>query len=152
VQKATELGVKRISPVFTEHGVVRLDAERAGKRREHWQKVAESACEQSGRIRPPLVDLPVTLKQFLGARPPAADVDLVLRPGAMPPLASIAPPQTKLCLLVGPEGGFSDGEYADAEAAGFGAVGLGPRVLRTETAALAAIAVAQAAWGDLAGR
>lgn len=152
VQKATELGVKRISPVFTEYGVVRLDAARAGKRREHWQRVAESACEQSGRIRPPLVDLPVPLKQFLGARPAAADVDLVLRPGALPPLASIPAPQTKLCLLVGPEGGFSDGEYADAEVAGFLAVSLGPRVLRTETAALAAIAVAQAAWGDLAGR
>lgn len=152
VQKATELGVKRISPVFTEYGVVRLDAERAGKRREHWQRVAESACEQSGRTRPPLVDLPVSLKQFLGARPATADVDLVLKPRALRPLASLAAPRTKLCLLVGPEGGFSDNEYADAEATGFGAVSLGPRILRTETAALAAIAVAQAAWGDLASR
>jgi 16S rRNA (uracil1498-N3)-methyltransferase len=152
VQKATELGVKRISPVFTEHGVVRLDDERAAKRREHWQRVVESACEQSGRIRPPLVDRPVTLKQFLGARPAATDVDLILKPGAAQPLASIAAPQTKICLLVGPEGGFSGGEYGDAEVAGFGAVSLGPRVLRTETAALAAIAILQAAWGDLAGR
>lgn len=152
VQKATELGVKRITPVLTEFGVVRLDGERTEKRREHWQRVAESACEQCGRIRPPLVDTPVTLKNFLGARPQSADVDLVLQPGAANSLASLPEPQTKLCLLVGPEGGFSDSEYGDVRAAGFESVSLGPRVLRTETAALAALAIAQASWGDLALR
>ena len=149
IQKATELGVKRISPVFTEHGVVKLDDKRAQKRRDHWQGVATSACEQSGRVRPPLVDAPVTLNSWFGAGAKEAGTDLILQPGAPTPLTSIAAPATKLCLLVGPEGGFSDSEYDDADVAGFKAVSLGPRVLRTETAALAAIAVAQSVWGDL---
>lgn len=149
VQKATELGVKRISPVLTEFGVVKLDADRAGKRREHWQKIAESACEQSGRVRPPLVDEPVTLKNWFGAKTRDADVDLILKPGANRALASIDAPKTKLCLLIGPEGGFSETEYEDAGIAGFTAVSLGPRILRTETAAIAAIAIAESLWGDL---
>jgi len=149
VQKATELGVKRITPVLTEYGVVRLDATRAAKRREHWQGVAASACEQSGRIRPPLVDPVISLNAWFGARPRAADLDLILCPGAADALAGIAAPQTKVCLLIGPEGGFSQSEYEDAEAAGFRAVSLGPRVLRTETAAIAALAIAQSSWGDL---
>ncbi len=149
VQKATELGVKRISPVLTEYGVVKLDAERAEKRREHWQKVAASACEQSGRIRPPLIDAPVPLKTWFGEQPGDADVDLVLRPGAAQPLTAIAAPETKACILIGPEGGFSPVEYEDAAVAGFVEVSLGPRILRTETAAIAAIAVMQSMWGDL---
>jgi 16S rRNA (uracil1498-N3)-methyltransferase len=151
VQKATELGVKRITPVFTEYGVVRLDEKRAARRRDHWQAVAESACEQSGRIRPPLIDAPVALNTWFGIGAKETGTDLVLRPGATTPLASIDAPVTKICLLIGPEGGFSDQEYADAELAGFMAVSLGPRVLRTETAALATVTVAQALWGDLSG-
>lgn len=150
IQKATELGVKRISPVFTEYGVVKLDAARAEKRRAHWQGVATSACEQSGRIRPPLIDAPIDLNTWFGAGAKEADVDLILQPGAATPLASVGSPVTKICLLIGPEGGFSDSEYEDAQVAGFDAVSLGPRVLRTETAALTAIAVAQTLWGDLA--
>lgn len=149
VQKATELGVKRISPVLTEHGVVKLDAARTARRREHWQKIAESACEQSGRIRPPLIDAPLPLKSWFGQRSRQPDIELVLQPGATKALTSIALPQTKVCILIGPEGGFSDSEYEDAAVAGFIAVSLGPRILRTETAALAALAVLQAAWGDL---
>ena len=149
VQKATELGVKRITPVFTEYGVVKLDEKRAARRRDHWQGVAQSACEQSGRIRPPLIDAPVLLNTWFGMGAKETDTDLILRPGAVTSLASIAAPVTKICLLIGPEGGFSDQEYADAELAGFTAVSLGPRVLRTETAALAAVAVAQALWGDI---
>jgi len=149
VQKATELGVKRISPVLTEYGVVKLDGDRAGKRREHWQKIANSACEQSGRTRPPLIDDPVPLKTWFGAKTDASDVDLILRPGAATSMASLEAPQTKVCLLIGPEGGFSEVEYEDAEVAGFTAVSLGPRVLRTETAAIAAVAVAESLWGDL---
>ena len=148
VQKATELGVKRITPVLTAHGVVKLDAKRAAKRRDHWQAVAASACEQSGRIRPPLIDDIVALNHWFGARPKAADLDLILKPGASQSLAGIAAPQTKVCLLVGPEGGFSDPEYDDASVAGFRAVSLGPRILRTETAAITALAIAQARWGD----
>jgi len=149
VQKATELGVKRITPVFTEYGVVKLDQARAAKRSDHWQSIAISACEQSGRIRPPLIDAPVDLNAWFGAGAREADSDLILRPGATTPLSSIAAPATKVCLLIGPEGGFSDTEYEDAEIAGFTAVSLGPRILRTETAALTAIAVAQSFWGDL---
>lgn len=148
VQKATELGVKRITPVFTEYGVVKLNGARAAKRNDHWQSVAIGACEQSGRIRPPLIDAPVDLNAWFGAGTKEADSDLILRPGAATPLSSIAAPVTKVCLLIGPEGGFSDTEYEDAEIAGFAAVSLGPRVLRTETAALTAIAVVQSLWGD----
>ena len=149
IQKATELGVKRISPVLTEYGVVKLDAERAAKRRDHWQGVAESACEQSGRTRPPLIDTPMDLNAWLGARSKEADTDVILHPEAAQSLASKAEPSTKLCLLIGPEGGFSAREFDDAEIAGFAAVSLGPRILRTETAALAALAAAQTLWGDL---
>ena len=152
VRKATELGVKRISPVLNEYGVVKLDQARPTRRRDHWQKVAESACEQSGRIRPPLIDEPLTLKSWLGAKTREADVDLILRPDATTPMASLQPPKTKVCLLIGPEGGFSDIEYDDASVAGFTAVSLGPRVLRTETAAIAAVAIAESMWGDLGPR
>jgi 16S rRNA (uracil1498-N3)-methyltransferase len=149
VQKATELGVKRISPVLTEYGVVKFDAARAAKRRDHWQSVAESACEQSGRTRPPLIDAPLGLNAWFGGRSKEADTDLILRPDASQALASVEAPSTKLCLLIGPEGGFSAREYDDAEVAGFAAVSLGPRILRTETAALAALTIAQTLWGDL---
>lgn len=148
VQKATELGVKRISPVLTEYGVVKFDAARAAKRRDHWQGVAQSACEQSGRTRPPLIDPPMDLNAWFGATTKDSDTDLILSPHAGTALVSLPAPATKVCLLIGPEGGFSDKEYDDANAAGFIAVALGPRVLRTETAALAALAVVQSHWGD----
>jgi len=149
VQKATELGVKRISPVLTDHSVVKLDARRTAKRRYHWQRVAESACEQSGRIRPPLIDEPLSLNSWFGAKTNDTDIDLILQPRAATSLTSIAAPKTKVCLLIGPEGGFSDSEYEDAAVANFKAVALGPRILRTETAAVAALTVAQSLWGDL---
>jgi 16S rRNA (uracil1498-N3)-methyltransferase len=151
VQKATELGVKRISPVLTEYGMVKLKGDRAAKRRDHWQSVAESACEQSGRIRPPRIDEIVTLNSWFGNRPREPGTDLVLQPGAANSLVTIPPPSTKLCLLIGPEGGFSDSEYEDVQVAGFQTVSLGPRILRTETAAVAAISIAQSLWGDLGG-
>ena len=148
VQKATELGVKRISPVLTDHGVVKLQAARAEKRREHWQRVAVSACEQSGRIRPPLIDVPQPLRDWFGGQRERDATELILKPGAAVSLAGTKPPETRLCLLVGPEGGFSQREYGDAAVAGFSPVGLGPRILRTETAAIAALAIAQSLWGD----
>ncbi len=149
VQKATELGVKRITPVLTEFGVVKLKADRAEKRREHWQKVAASACEQSGRTRLPLIDTPIPLKNWFGSKPEKVDAELILTPGGATALSSIAAPETKICVLIGPEGGFSDAEYQDAEVSGFKAVSLGPRVLRTESAAIATLAVLQSLWGDL---
>jgi 16S rRNA (uracil1498-N3)-methyltransferase len=90
------------------------------------------------------------LNAWFGARTRNADTDLILRPEATQALAKTKAPTTKLCLLIGPEGGFSAKEYDDAEIAGFTAVSLGPRILRTETAALAALAVAQTLWGDSA--
>jgi len=150
VQKATELGVKRITPVLTEYGVVKLDPARREKRRDHWESVATNACEQSGRTRLPLIDPPMTLRDWFGAKPAAVDAELILAPGASTSLAAINTPTTKVCLLIGPEGGFSASEYEDAAIAGFEAVALGPRVLRTETAAVAALSVLQSRWGDLA--
>ena len=149
VQKATELGVNRLTPVLTHHGVVRLDQERAEKRRQHWQQVANSASEQCGRTRPPLVDPPIALNSWFGAKDATDSTEMILKPGAATQLASITPPATRLCLLIGPEGGFSEREYEDAEIAGLQAIALGPRILRTETAALAAISIAQSCWGDL---
>lgn len=149
VQKATELGVTRITPVLTAYGVVKLDDRRAAKRLDHWQGVAASACEQSGRTRLPHIDPPVSLKQWFGERPADAEVDLILRPEAATSLADAPVPTTGVCLLIGPEGGFSDTEYEDAAISGFDAVSLGPRILRTETAAAAALAVLQSRYGDL---
>lgn len=149
VQKATELGVRRITPVLTAHGVVRLEPRRAANRLEHWRQVAISACEQCGRARLPLLDAPVPLANWFGDRPAGADVDLVLKPGADGPLTGIEAPRTGVTILIGPEGGFSDNEYENAAIAGFRAVSLGPRILRTETAAVAALAVLQSRWGDL---
>ena len=99
-------------------------------------------------LRLPLIDAPITLKNWFGTKTDAIDVELILKPGATTALTTIAAPQTKVCLLIGPEGGFSDVEYTDANAAGFTAVSLGPRVLRTETAAIAALAMVQSMWGD----
>ena len=149
VQKATELGVRRITPVLTHHGMVKFDQKRAEKRRQHWQQVATGACEQSGRTRAPLIDAPVDLNTWFGAKESSDSTELILRPGTSTAFASIGKPASKLCLLIGPEGGFSEREFEDAEIAGFQAVSLGPRILRTETAALAAIAIAQSCWGDL---
>ena len=150
VQKATELGVKRISPVLTEYGVVKLDQARAEKRRDHWASVSTSACEQSGRTRLPLIDAPMALKEWFGNKPTEVDAELILAPGSSSSLSEISTPTMKICLLIGPEGGFSDTEYEDAAVAGFEAVSLGPRVLRTETAAVAALSILQSRWGDLA--
>ncbi len=149
VQKATELGVKRVTPVLTEHGVVKLGEERAARRREHWQKVAASACEQSGRTRLPLIDAPAPLREWLRDRPPHTDTDLVLVPGARTSLPSVRAPRIKVCVLIGPEGGFSGTEADDAVAAGFQAVSIGKRILRTESAAIAALSILQSLWGDL---
>jgi 16S rRNA (uracil1498-N3)-methyltransferase len=149
VQKATELGVSRISPVLTDHGVVRFDDKRAAKRCEHWRRVAESACEQSGRTCPPRIDAPQPLNYWFGTAPREEQCNVVLNPAAAIRLAGMAVPDAGLCLLIGPEGGFSEREYEDAKAAGFEAASLGPRILRTETAAIAAVALAQSSWGDL---
>lgn len=146
VQKAVELGVARIAPLMTERCVVRLDAARWTQRAAHWRKVVISACEQCGRNRPPELDEPVKLATWLGAQ---SGLRLFCDPRASIGLRELAHPAGSVCLLAGPEGGFSPEERESARAAGFTPVCLGPRVLRAETAALAALAALQALWGDL---
>lgn len=147
VQKAVELGIGAIQPLTTERSVVRLSSERAQKRVAHWQAIAIASCEQCGRNRVPEV-LPVQpFTAWLGA--PAIDaLRLTLAPGARLRLAELDRPQTPIVLIAGPEGGLSPREREDAERAGCTAVRLGPRVLRTETAAVAALAAIQTLWGD----
>lgn len=148
VQKATELGVQQISPVLTEYSVVKLKAERAQRRVQHWNKIAQSACEQSGRNKIPIIDEPIALHELLQQTEPAA-CKLLLQPSSPVSLQHIGKAETAVDLLIGPEGGVSDAEIELATNSGFTAVSLGPRVMRTETAALAAIAIIQALWGDL---
>ena len=149
VQKATELGVRRITPVITKFSVVRLDAAKAGKRAEHWTKIAQSACEQCGRNRLPEIDPPQSFAAMLDSVAPGV-ARILLHPGTGKPLASRRFDSGRIELLIGPEGGLGGGELEQAAAAGFVPCSLGPRILRTETAALAALAVLQAAHGDLA--
>ncbi|MDT4855834.1 Ribosomal RNA small subunit methyltransferase E [compost metagenome] len=144
IQKATELGVAEISPIVSERCEVRLKDERADKRLAHWRQVAISACEQCGRSVLPVIHAPVALADW--QRQVEADLRLVLHPVAEP-LASHARPGS-LAFLIGPEGGLSDAEVDAAKAAGFHAARLGPRVLRTETAPVVALSVAQQLWGD----
>ncbi|WP_137823110.1 16S rRNA (uracil(1498)-N(3))-methyltransferase [Pseudomonas sp. D(2018)] len=144
IQKATELGVAQISPIVSERCEVRLKDERADKRLAHWRQVAISACEQCGRSVLPVIHSPVTLADW--QRDVQADLKLVLHPVAEP-LAGHARPSS-LAFLIGPEGGLSEAEVDAAKAAGFHAARLGPRVLRTETAPVVALSVAQQLWGD----
>lgn len=146
IQKAVELGAARVQPLATARDVARLAGERAGKRLAHWQAVAVAACEQCGRNRVPEVAPVQGLARWLGAAPGAAR--FVLAPGAGAGLRALDPPAGPAVLLVGPEGGLAPEELAAAEAAGFRRLTLGPRVLRTETAGLAALAALQALWGD----
>lgn len=147
IQKAVELGVRSIQPLNTERSVVRLSPERAVKRMAHWQAVAAAACEQCGRNRVPVV-LPVATITTWLAHVPQGVLRFTLAPGAATSLHALDAPAAPVVLLVGPEGGLSPRERQDAEASGFTPVRLGPRVLRTETAALAALAAMQALWGD----
>jgi 16S rRNA (uracil1498-N3)-methyltransferase len=147
IQKAVELGVSAIQPLATERSVVRLGAERAAKRLAHWQGVVVAACEQCGRNRVPQV-LPVApLATWLGSMSANA-LRFTLTPGAARRLRELGRPAAPIVLLAGPEGGLSAREHDDAVAAGFTPIRLGPRVLRTETAAVAALAAMQTLWGD----
>jgi 16S rRNA (uracil1498-N3)-methyltransferase len=148
VQKATELGVAAIAPVATARSVVKLDADSRDRKAAHWRGIAVAACEQCGRARVPDVLEPVTLAARL-AKPARAGLRLLLSPGADASLAAAARGATSVELLVGPEGGLEDSERQSALAAGYRACRLGPRILRSETAAIAALAVLQAIAGDL---
>ncbi|KAF1686499.1 16S rRNA (uracil(1498)-N(3))-methyltransferase [Pseudoxanthomonas broegbernensis] len=149
LQKATELGVAGIVPASGERTEVKLDAERAQKRMAHWRSVVESACEQCGRARLPTLSPPAALD----AAARGLDVDgprLVLDPRGEHRLDALAAPAgNTVCVAIGPEGGWSPRDREVLHAAGFAGLRLGPRVLRTETAGLAAIAALQARFGDL---
>ncbi len=148
VQKATELGVRVVAPVITDFSVVRLDEDRAARRIQHWTRIAQSACEQSGRHRPPEIRPVQRLEACLAALPASA-VKLALDTGAATPLELAETPAQPVFLLVGPEGGLSPADLAAAAAHGFDILRLGPRVLRAESAALVGCALLQAQWGDL---
>jgi 16S rRNA (uracil1498-N3)-methyltransferase len=151
VQKATELGVTAIMPLSCEFTVVRLAEQARVRRRERWQAVAIGACEQCGRNRPPRVHDILELEAAcisMGAG--GEDLRLMLVPAAGAALAGLATPGLRgATLLIGPEGGLSEREQGLAQRAGFQACALGPRILRTETAPLAALAALQALAGDL---
>lgn len=149
IEKAVELGVTAVQPLAARRCVVRLSAERAQKKLEHWQGVIVAAAEQSGRNRLAALDGPVDFRDWLGA--PATGPRLLMSPRATASLvewARQAGPQP-VTLLVGPEGGFTDEEEDAAVRAGATMVSMGPRVLRTETAALAAVAMLNGLWGGM---
>jgi 16S rRNA (uracil1498-N3)-methyltransferase len=148
VQKATELGVAAIAPVVTVRSVVKLDRDGRARKLAHWRGIAIAACEQCGRAQVPAIAEPRTFAEFLAAPAPAG-ARLLLSPDAHLSLATTARGESRIEILAGPEGGLADDERRAAMDAGFRACRLGPRVLRSETAAIAAIAVLQAVAGDL---
>lgn len=159
VQKAVELGVTRITPLITQHGSVKLDADRMIKKVEHWRQIAISACEQCGRNTLPQIDPIISWSDMLvqlreEEKPPVSEefiIRWILHPDtdSMHQISQIA---QKIVLaakiFIGPEGGFSDNEVTAARAAGYTAITVGPRILRTETAAIAAITLLQTLFGD----
>lgn len=147
LQKATELGVSAVQPLFSERTEVRLPNERLERRSEHWQRVMAAACEQCGRARVPTLLEPLGLDEWLAMG--SAQARVVLEPAADAPLASLALDQAEVAVVVGPEGGFSEREMKLFQLAGVRAFRLGPRILRTETAGPAAIAILQSLYGDL---
>jgi 16S rRNA (uracil1498-N3)-methyltransferase len=157
VQKATELGVTRIVPVTSQRSVVRLDDHQAHSKQTHWRSVAISACEQCGRARLPVIDTPAQLLNYLGQLAPTEHRRWVLEPHTIAPALRDNPlarapqsmPVPAAEIAVGPEGGFAEDELEAFRIAGFSRLGLGPRVLRTETAAIAAMVWLQTLFGDM---
>ena len=150
VQKATELGVAAIQPVVTVRSVVKLDAAASERKRAHWRGVAIAACEQCGRAKLPGIAAPVPLSQWLG-EPGTGALRLLLAVDSTTSLVDVARGANSVELLVGPEGGLDESERDAARRARFLACRLGPRILRSETAAIAAITALQSVAGDLGG-
>lgn len=150
IEKAVELGVHSISPLSSQRSQIRIDDDRARKKLEHWRAIAEAACMQSGRDLIPAIDTPAPLTRWLGQV--LEPLKLVLDPRSSRSLsewlAGSGPLKGPVCVLVGPESGLSETELAAAQSCGFVPIQLGARVLRTETAGLAAIAALQALAGD----
>ncbi len=148
IQKAVELGAKHIQPIATARSVVKLNQQRAEKRIAHWQSVITSACEQSGRAFVPAVAMPLTLADWLANNPNSDSFRILLNPVGAKRFAELAKPTNEIELLIGAEGGLSPSEIEIATTNGFQSIILGPRILRTETAALTAIASMHTLWGD----
>lgn len=148
VQKATELGVSEILPVQTQRSVAKLTGTRAEKRTEHWRSVAISACEQCGRNDLPQIHAPQELDAWLLSMRNAPGSKFILLPGGATQLHAQPKPQGSVTFVVGPEGGFNADEANVAQQMGLVPILLGPRVLRTETAAIAGISALQTLWGD----
>jgi 16S rRNA (uracil1498-N3)-methyltransferase len=148
IQKATELGASRIVPVFTKRSVVRLDQKQADRKLEHWRAITIAACEQCGRNRIPELAAPVDFFDVLPADS-SGSTRLLLSPTGDLRIDDLDNVGAGITVLIGPEGGLEDAEHDAAVAAGFKAVRLGPRVLRTETAAIAALTIIQRYFGDL---
>lgn len=148
IQKSTELGVQRIVPVACERSVARIDARKADRKIVHWQSVAISACEQCGRARLPVIEPPTTTTAACAALPAPA-TKILLDPDGTQGLEGLLQPGEPVALLIGPEGGLTTNERDAARAAGFLRAQLGPRVLRTETAPIAALSIIQFLIGDL---
>ena len=149
IQKATELGATRIVPVFTQRSVVRLDDKQAGRKLQHWRAITVAACEQCGRNRLPDLATPVEFFDVLPASFTPNATRLLLSPHADLRIDDLRDIQGGVSVLIGPEGGLDEVEQEAAIAAGFKAVRMGPRVLRTETAAIAALTILQRYFGDL---
>jgi 16S rRNA (uracil1498-N3)-methyltransferase len=148
VEKCVELGVAAIQPLAAKRSVIRLSEERMARRLAHWNHVASAACEQCGRNRVPAVDPVLDLPQYLALAKAQNALCLLLTPGADGALRDLARPAGPVVVMIGPEGGWDEGEMRAAAAAGFRPMSLGARVLRTETAGAAALAAMQALWGD----
>ena len=150
IQKAVELGASNLHPVFTEFCEVKLQGDRAEKRLEHWQSIANSACEQCGRTRLMTIHPAIKLTQWMKENIQTKDqhIRLTLDPYAKAPLSSIASQPEETTLLIGPEGGLSQSEIELAKQHGFQGIKLGPRILRTETATATALSVINLTWGD----
>lgn len=145
LQKAVELGIDEFTPLFTQRCNVKLASERIEKRMQHWQGVIIAACEQSGRTYIPRLNTPTPYQQWLAT----CSFGFVLHPHAHSKLSQLTRPNGKIAIVIGPEGGLSEDEVAQAEKKGFHRLCLGPRILRTETAPLAAITALQCFWGDM---
>lgn len=148
VEKCVELGVAAIQPVAAKRSVIRLSAERMARRVAHWNGIAGAACEQCGRNRVPLVAPVLDLPQYLASARTQNATRLLLAPEGDIVPRSLGKPDNPVIVMIGPEGGWEEGEVRAARVAGFQALKLGPRVLRTETAGAAVLAAMQAVWGD----
>lgn len=147
IQKAVELGVTEITPIITDRCTVKLNQQRWEKKHQQWQKIAIAACEQCGRNTLPKLHPPIQLVEW--TRQSTQQLRLTLHPKAETSFRHISLSAQGVRLLIGPEGGFTDAEVYATEQGGFKTILLGPRVLRTETAALASISALQAIYGDL---